>query len=113
MPDCRARRCAGGSPRDELPARGTFNALIRDYRGDPPLYDGCPDWNRLRPRSKADYNSYLDRIVNLAGDRMVAAVTRKDLIRLAKEHGGNAGRGEPHARRHQHAVGIFCQAGLS
>lgn len=60
---------------------GTFDALITEYRGTKPDFIGCPDWNRLRPASKTDYNIYLNRISNFAGDRLVAALTKQDVYR--------------------------------
>ncbi len=51
------------------PAKGTFEALIADYRGS-------PGWGCLRPATKADYEIYLDRILKAAGDRQVAELTK-------------------------------------
>ena len=56
------------------PKEGTWNALIRQYRAS-------PDWDHLRPRSRADYANYLDRIADAAGDRLVAEMTKGDLYR--------------------------------
>lgn len=51
---------------------GTFERLAADFKAS-------PEWERLRPATKRDYASYLDRIVASAGDRLVCAVTRRDI----------------------------------
>jgi len=57
------------------PAKGTFEALISDYRNS-------PEWRRLRPATRRDYDKYLARLIRTAGDRMVNAMTRLDVYAL-------------------------------
>ena len=57
------------------PAQGSFNALISSFRCS-------PEWQRLRPATKRDYDIYLTRLLGLAGDRMVAAMMRRDVYQL-------------------------------
>jgi integrase len=62
---------AKGAP----PARaGTFSALIADWRKQ--------NWKRLRPATRKGFDHFLNRLEAEAGDRLVAALTRRDIYEL-------------------------------
>jgi integrase len=50
---------------------GTFSALIAAWR--------AKNWERLRPASRTAFDHYLNRLEIAAGDRLVAALTRRDI----------------------------------
>ena len=54
---------------------GSFATLIASYKSS-------PDWENLRPASKEGYSHFLNRIEVEAGDRLVAALTRRDIYQL-------------------------------
>lgn len=54
---------------------GTFSALIAAYRAS-------PEFGNLRDASKRDYNHFLDRLDDQAGDRLVAALETSDIYEL-------------------------------
>lgn len=56
---------------------GTFDALIDAFRSET-----NPDWTRLRPATRKDYSSYLDRLAAQAGDRLVSALTKPDVYAM-------------------------------
>jgi integrase len=55
------------------PARraGTWSALIADWRAQ--------NWERLRPATRKGFDHFLSRLDAEAGDRLVAALTRRDV----------------------------------
>jgi hypothetical protein len=54
---------------------GTFAALIDAYRQS-------PEWGHLRTETKRNYSVYLDRLIEMAGDRFVRAVEARDIYQL-------------------------------
>lgn len=54
---------------------GSFDALIRAYKAS-------PEWQWLRPKSRENYEHYLKRLSEHAGDRMVSAMTKADIYAL-------------------------------
>lgn len=54
---------------------GTFAQLITDYRAS-------QEFAWLKPRTQKDYGSYLDRLLQSAGDRVVEDLTRADVYQL-------------------------------
>jgi integrase len=53
----------------------TFSSLIDNYRQH-------RDYQDMRPASRRGYNHFLNRLKILAGDRLVAALTRRDVYQL-------------------------------
>lgn len=60
---------------------GSFDQLIQDYKAS-------PEWGHLRPRTRTDYGTYLDRLSLEAGDRAVSVMTRADLYKLRDQMSG-------------------------
>lgn len=68
-----------GRPKPDRPLQagepGTFAALVQEYRL-------TPKYRKLAPRSKVEYDRYLDRMVREHGHRSVALLTAADIERL-------------------------------
>ena len=71
-----ARLTDGGKPADHGPR--TFAALVKAYRVS-------PEYKRLAPRTRADYEKVLDYIVARIGKLPVAAMKAKDVRRAQVE----------------------------
>ena len=71
----------------------TFSSLISSYRQH-------RDYQDMRPASKRVYDHFLNRIDVEAGDRLVAAMTRKDIYQLLDSMSATP------RRRQFHAVGV-------
>src|SRR5579863_3670174 len=54
---------------------GTLSKLIAEYKAS-------NDWENLRPASKRGYRHFLGRLEARGGDRLVAAMTRRDIYAL-------------------------------
>jgi integrase len=52
----------------------TFTALIADWRKQ--------NWERLRPATRKGFDHFLNRLEAEAGDRLVAALTKRDIYQL-------------------------------
>jgi integrase len=53
---------------------GTFTALIADWKKQ--------NWERLRPATRKGFGHFLNRLEAEAGDRLVAALTKRDIYQL-------------------------------
>lgn len=71
-----AQNAAGNAgPLTPPEPKGTWAELIT-------LYKASQEFEDLRPRTQRAYTSYLDRLFTIAGDRLVAEMTRADVYQL-------------------------------
>ena len=61
------------------PTATSFTALVADYKTS-------PQWEKLKPRTQADYGKVLDWVVDVLGPLPVAGMRRKDVIRAQAEN---------------------------
>lgn len=61
--------------RGAFDAPGTWHRLIGAFKAS-------PEWARLRPATQKDYASYLDRLIEQCGEKLVADMTRRDVYQL-------------------------------
>lgn len=76
----RLRAAQGAEPFAEQEDAGTFARLITEYRAS-------EEFGYLKPRTQGDYASYLDRLLQSAGDRLVEDLTRADVYQLRDSMG--------------------------
>lgn len=55
--------------------KGTWEEVITAYKGSQEF-----EW--LKPRTQKDYAGYLDKLLTIAGDRLIAEMTRADVYQL-------------------------------